>query len=54
MIERICAEGDVIELMYDDLSYEANIFLISYVEYADVLKTKQFGTIEFEYWAENI
>lgn len=56
MIERECKEGDVIELKYTDFSYEANIFVVSYATFKDEDdKTLiQLGTIEFEYWVENI
>ena len=56
MKEITCSKDQVIELKYDQFSYEASVFLVAFAEFADSPsnQTAQFGAIEFEYWAENI
>ena len=43
-------------MKYEEFSYEASVFLVSFAEFEDAPtnQTAQFGSIEFEYWAENI
>ena len=43
-------------MKYEEFSYEASVFLVSFAEFKDAPtnQTAQFGSIEFEYWAENI
>ena len=39
MVQEECTEGQLFELKYEDFSYEANIFLVSFAEYADSANT---------------